>query len=60
MKDRVFVDSNILIYSVSKNCSKCEMGRQVLIENVDLITISSQVINEFINVCIKKKNFSRK
>ncbi|ACO02966.1 MAG TPA: PIN domain-containing protein [Persephonella sp.] len=58
MRDRIFIDTNILIYSISKNCQKCEIARQILIDNADLITLSSQVINEFINVCIKKKILS--
>ncbi|MEA3358035.1 MAG: PIN domain-containing protein [Thermodesulfobacteriota bacterium] len=55
MKDEIFIDSNILIYSVSQNPSKCQTSRELLLKHVDRITVSSQVINEFINVCIKKK-----
>jgi len=58
MKGKVFIDSNILIYAVSKNSPKCEISRQILIENAEQITVSSQVINEFINVCIKKNILS--
>jgi len=54
MKDEIFIDSNILIYAVSKNSPKCDVARQLLIKNVEQITVSSQVINEFINICIKK------
>ncbi|MBW1835138.1 MAG: PIN domain-containing protein [Deltaproteobacteria bacterium] len=54
MKDEIFIDSNILIYSVSQNLSKCQTSRELLLKHVDRITVSSQVINEFINVCIKK------
>ncbi len=54
MKDEVFLDSNILIYAVSRNSPKCEIARQILIENAEQIAASSQVINEFINVCSKK------
>jgi len=54
MKDEIFVDSNILIYSVSQNLSKCQTSRELLLKHVDRITVSSQVINELINVCIKK------
>ncbi|NPA39029.1 MAG: PIN domain-containing protein [Thermodesulfobacteria bacterium] len=60
MRDKIFVDSNILIYAISKNSKKCDIARQILIENADLIIISSQVINEFINVCIKKKILSER
>jgi len=54
MKDEIFIDSNILIYAVSQNPSKCQTSRELLLEHVDRITVSSQVINELINVCIKK------
>ena len=54
MRGEIFIDSNILIYAVSRNSSKCEVARKLLIENIDHIIISSQVVNEFINICIKK------
>ena len=54
MRDKIFIDSNILIYAVSKNSLKYEVVRQLLIQNVDKIIITSQVINEFVNICIKK------
>ncbi len=54
MRDKIFIDSNVLIYAVSRNSPKCEIARKLLIENTEHITISSQVINEFINICIKK------
>jgi len=54
MKDEIFIDSNILIYSVSQTLSKCQISRELLLKHVNRITASSQVINEFINVCIKK------
>jgi predicted nucleic acid-binding protein len=49
-----FIDSYILIFSVALNLSKCQTSRELLLKHVDRITVSSQVINEFINVCIKK------
>ena len=58
MKDEIFIDSNILIYAVSQNLPKCEIARKLLIENTTRITISSQVVNEFINICIKKNTLS--
>lgn len=50
---RVFVDSNILIYSVSDEHEKTHMA-QNLLANHD-ITISIQVLNEFCNIVLKKK-----
>ena len=46
MKDEIFIDSNILIYAVSQNSPKCDIARQLLMENVEQITVSSQVIKE--------------
>ena len=46
MKGEIFIDSNILIYAVSQNSPKCEIARKLLIENIDQITVSSQVINK--------------
>jgi predicted nucleic acid-binding protein len=37
---------------------KSDIARQLLMENVKQITVSSQVINEFINICIKKNILS--
>ncbi|WP_121923500.1 PIN domain-containing protein [Hydrogenothermus marinus] len=39
---------------MTKNSIKGDIARKLLIEKIDNIIISSQVINEFINVCIKK------
>jgi len=58
MKDKIFIDSNTLIYAISKNSPKCDAARQLLIKNVEQIIVSSQVINEFISVCIKKNILS--
>ncbi len=54
IKDKIFIDTNILIYVASKGDYKCEIARKLLVDNADLIVISSQVINEFINISIKK------
>ena len=52
MKDRVFLDSNILIYSIDKFKSE---SVESIFKSENNIYISTQVINEFINVCIKKQ-----
>ena len=54
MSDSFFVDSNILIYAVCENSIKCDIARQLLIDKANHIMISSQVINEFVAVLIKK------
>lgn len=54
MRDkRVFIDSNILIYSVSDEGKKSIIAQNLLSSH--RITISVQVLNEFCNVMIKKR-----
>ncbi len=57
MNDKIFIDTNILIYLYSK--SELEKRAKVIafLENKDLI-ISTQVLNELSNVLIRKFNFS--
>lgn len=50
MKDKVFVDSNILIYLFSKD-NKKDVAKKILKEKPD---ISTQVLNEISNVLHKK------
>jgi len=53
MKDKVFLDSNILIYLYSED----ELQKQSIANNIfDKFecVISTQTLNEFCNVCIKK------
>jgi len=59
MKDRAFLDSNILIYLYSED----ELEKQNIVNNIfDKFecVISTQTLNEFCNVCLKKlkKNVS--
>lgn len=51
MKDKIFLDSNILIYSIDYLKSKLI---ETIFNSESEIFISTQVINEFINVCFKK------
>jgi len=53
MKDKVFIDTNILIYLYSADEPDKREKVILVFENYDCIT-STQVINEFCNVCIKK------
>jgi len=53
MHDKCFIDTNLLIYAVT-DCNKSETARQLLTQTSSLV-ISVQVINEFINVCKRKK-----
>lgn len=53
MHDNCFVDTNLLVYSVT-DCDKSKTAR-LLFANQNLPRVSVQVINEFINVCKRKK-----
>lgn len=53
MKPKVFVDSNILIYSISPNDKRVATAKNLL--QTHQIVISTQVINEFINVVLKRQ-----
>ena len=58
MKDRIFIDTNLLIYYVSNDISKKAIVKDLLIGN-DEIVVSSQVITEFVSITIKKQILSR-
>lgn len=53
MDNKCFFDSNILIYAMSDDYPKNQIARQLL--NHCQVVISTQVVNEFCNVMIKKK-----
>lgn len=55
MKDKVFLDSNIVIYAYSDDDPLKRSIVQDILNKHDIMVISTQVINEFINVMIKKK-----
>lgn len=57
MSDKVFIDSNLLIYSVSTEMSKRAAVESLFQKNYDFV-ISIQVVNEFSNVCFKKNLLS--
>lgn len=53
--DNVFLDSNILVYLVDKDISKKE---KVISITTNKCMISTQVVAENMNVCIKKLNLT--
>ncbi|MDR2912089.1 MAG: PIN domain-containing protein [Alistipes sp.] len=57
MKDRIFVDSNIFIYLYSTDEPEKQNISNKMIDKYPCI-ISTQVLNEFCNVCLKKFNKS--
>lgn len=55
MKDKIFLDTNILIYSYSEDeVEKQNIATELLVVYAENIVISKQVINELINVLFKK------
>ncbi len=55
MLDKVFIDSNILIYAYSIDEPKKQKIVNKILEEHEVILISTQTVNEFINVTIRKK-----
>jgi len=58
MKDKAFIDTNIIIYLYSEDEPEKQKISKKAFDNYECI-ISTQVINEFCNICIKKFNLSR-
>jgi predicted nucleic acid-binding protein len=59
MQDKVFIDTNILIYAHSQDDKrKQQIATTIINDNIAHIVISIQVINELINVLIKKYQLS--
>lgn len=56
MRDRTFIDTNILIYFISDDEPKKTLAKQILVEDFDqrILVISTQVINEFVAVSMRK------
>lgn len=54
MPDRIFVDTNILVYFISDDKKKKPPAREILFSSED-VYVSSQVISEFVSVCFSKK-----
>jgi predicted nucleic acid-binding protein len=51
MRDKVFADTNVLLYLLSNDKQKKQISKEILSSRP---FISTQVLNEFSNVCIKK------
>ena len=60
MKDKVFIDSNILIYAYSIDEPAKRQVVEDLLNQYDVIIISTQTINEFVNVMTRKKRLDYK
>jgi len=57
MQDRLFIDTNLLIYYVSNDTSRKTVVKDILVDNENII-ISSQVIIEFVAATVKKQILS--
>lgn len=59
MKDRVFIDTNIILYAYSSdNENKRNISQNILESHGNNIYISKQVVNEITNILFKKFNLS--
>ena len=58
MQDKIFLDTNILIYAYSTDEPTKKNAIDMLLQQNSKILISTQVINEFINVMHKKRKVS--
>lgn len=54
MQDRVFLDSNIIIYTYSNSELEKQKQSRPIFEQYDNVNISNQVINEVTNILFKK------
>jgi predicted nucleic acid-binding protein len=54
MNDKVFIDTNVLIYSISTEIEKSNKIQNLFRQDLDFV-ISTQVINEFVHSCNRKK-----
>lgn len=53
MNARAFIDTNLLIYSISTEEKKANAVEQLLLKPFDFV-LSTQVINEFVHTCLRK------
>ena len=53
MSDRAFVDTNVLVYTISTDPVRRDAARAV-IEEASEVVLSAQVLSEFVNVSLRK------
>ena len=56
MTDLIFVDTNVVLYTLGEDKRKKAIARNVLAKHP---VLSSQVINEAVNVCLRRFKFTR-
>lgn len=52
----VFADTNIVLYTIGQDARKASIARRIIAAQPK---VSTQVINEATNVCLRKLNFTR-
>jgi|APTNR8051073442_1049403.scaffolds.fasta_scaffold01126_11 predicted nucleic acid-binding protein len=57
MSDKIFIDTNLLIYSISTDSAKAATVEQMLRKPLNFI-VSTQIINEFVHTCYRKNLLS--
>jgi predicted nucleic acid-binding protein len=58
MSGKAFIDTNILVYSVAEGEGKAAQARELILTNHP-VTLSTQVINEFLSVTTRKNILPR-
>ena len=56
MTVQIFVDTNIVLYAIGQDAHKASIARRIIAAQPKL---STQVINEATNVCLRKLGFTR-
>jgi predicted nucleic acid-binding protein len=56
MTAKSFADSNVVLYTIGKDAHKAGIARRIVAESP---TISIQVVNECVSVCLRKLSFTR-
>lgn len=56
MTAKCFVDTNIILYSIGQDFKKKDIARKIIKSRP---VISTQVVNESVNVCLRKLGFDR-
>ena len=55
---KCFADTNIILYTIGQDKRKTELTRYLINTELELM-VSTQGINECVNVCLRKFNFNR-
>lgn len=56
MTVKSFADSNVVLYTIGKDAGKADIARRLIAGQP---TISVQVVNECVSVCLRKLSFTR-